>query len=103
MKVNTEKIISEFNRIKNLGFIKNTKKTHSDGTAGNTFETHLGVKENNLRDADFENFEVKTKKSLSGSWTTLFSKKPSHPKDGDSYMRQNWGIADNEYPQKIQN
>ena len=78
MKVNTKKIINEFNRIKELGFVKNTKPNHGDGTAGNTFETYLGVKENNLRDPDFEEFEVKTKKSLSGSWTTLFSKKPNH-------------------------
>ena len=98
MKVNTKKIINEFNRIKELGFVKNTKPNHGDGTAGNTFETYLGVKENNLKDPDFEEFEVKTKKILSGSWTTLFSKKPDHPEDGDSYMRENWGIADSEYP-----
>ena len=52
MKVNTKKIINEFNRIKELGFVKNTKPNHGDGTAGNTFETYLGVKEKAIARVD---------------------------------------------------
>ena len=51
-----QKIKSEFLRIKELGYLPNVKSDTNDGGAGNTFEHHLGVKENNLRDADFEQF-----------------------------------------------
>lgn len=99
MSVDASKIISEFKRIKNFGYVKNTKPNHHDGSAGNTFETHLGVQENNLKDPDFLDFEVKTKKKRSGSWISLFTLKPNNPKNGDNYMRNNWGISDDEYPQ----
>ena len=39
---------TEFKRIKSLGYIKNVKSDTNDGAAGNTFEYHLGVVENNL-------------------------------------------------------
>jgi hypothetical protein len=98
--MNIEKIKSEFIRIKSLGFLENVKSDANDGGAGNTFENHLGVTENNLKEADFEGFEVKTKKSYlkSKSPVSLFTLKPSHPADGDSFMRENWGIPDKRYP-----
>jgi hypothetical protein len=89
-----QKIKSEFLRIKELGYLPNVKSDTNDGGAGNTFEHHLGVKENNLRDADFEQFEVKTKKELSKAHMTLFSQKPTYPSDGDNYMREHYGIPD---------
>jgi hypothetical protein len=93
------RIEEEFKRIKNLGFIPNVKSDSNDGSAGNTFEEHLGVKENNLKEPDFENFEVKTKKNYmkSKSPISLFTLKPSYPDDGDSYMRKNWGVPDSRY------
>ncbi len=93
-----QKIKNEFLRIKSLGFLANVKSDSNDGGAGNTFEHHLGVKENNLRDADFEQFEVKTKKELSKAHMTLFSQKPTYPSDGDNYMREHYGIPDEEFP-----
>ena len=64
MRVNSTKVVKEFNRIKKLGFVENVKGDHHDGSAGNTFEHYLGVKENNLKDPDFLDFEVKTKKEI---------------------------------------
>lgn len=98
MSIDDTKIKSEFSRIKNLGYIENKRSDLNDGAAGNTFEDLLGVQENNLKNADFEGFEVKTKKQISGSWITLFSLKPDHPDNGDNYIRKNWGINDEEYP-----
>ena len=99
MSIDTTKLIGEFKRIKNIGFIKNVKPNHHDGSAGNTFESCLGVKENNLKDPDFLGFEIKTKKKKSSSWISLFTLKPDNPENGDNYMRNNWGIVDEEYPQ----
>ena len=99
MSIDTTKLIEEFKRIKNIGFIKNVKPNHHDGSAGNTFESCLGVKENNLKDPDFLGFEIKTKKKKSSSWISLFTLKPDNPENGDNYMRNNWGIVDEEYPQ----
>jgi hypothetical protein len=92
-------IEEEFRRIKNMGFIPNVKSDSNDGAAGNTFEEILGVRENNLKEPDFENFEVKTKKNYlkSKSPISLFTLKPSFPNDGDSYMRNNWGVPDSRY------
>ena len=59
-----DKIKSEFERIKRLGFIKSTRQNNKDGGIGNTFEDYLGVDENNLSDPDFEGFEVKTKRFM---------------------------------------
>jgi hypothetical protein len=93
--VDTSKIRNEFLRIKDLGYLRNVKEDSNDGGAGNTFEAHLGVKENNKKDPDFEEFEVKTKKYLkSKTLITLFSKSPTFPLDGDNYMRRNWGVPD---------
>jgi len=93
------RIEEEFRRIKKMGFIPNVKSDLNDGSAGNTFEEYLGVKENNLKEPDFENFEIKTKKNYlkSKSPISLFTLKPSHPADGDSYMRKNWGVPDSRY------
>lgn len=98
MAVSSDKIIAEFHRIKSLGFIKNTHSDHNDGSVGNTFETYLGVDENNLKDPDFEGFEIKSHRKKSKSWISLFTSKPDSPDNGDNYMRENWGVFDEEFP-----
>lgn len=95
------KVKSEFYRIKNMKFIENQRNYH-DGVIGNTFEDLLGVDENNKKDPDFLDFEVKTKRQFSKAATSLFSLKPTYPAGGDDYMRNNWGIPDPEgYPHKV--
>jgi len=102
MAVDSEKVRSEFQRIKSLGFVISDRPDaeKNDGAVGNTFETNLGVTENNLKDPDFEEWEVKTKRQFSKSACTLFSSKPTYPVGGDTYMRENYGVSDptGEYP-----
>ena len=81
------KVKFEFERIKNLGFVKSNRINNKDGGIGNTFEDYLGVSENNLRDPDFEGFEVKTQRQITSSYITLFSKSPSFPK-GTSLIKK---------------
>ena len=91
------KIIDKFNEIKKLGFVKNNRPGN-DGGVGNTFEDYLEVDENNQTEADFENFEVKSKRQFTKSYMSLYTKKPTHPENGDSYMRETFGVYDEEYP-----
>lgn len=88
---NLMKVRLEFERIKNLGFVKSTRKNNRDGGIGNTFEDYLGVKENNLKDPDFEGFEVKTKRFMNSSYITLFSKSPTYPKGANSLLKDKYG------------
>ena len=97
--MDTSRLKAEFYRIKDLGYVPNVKHDSNDGGAGNTFEHHLGVVENNLKQPDFEGFEVKTKKNYltSKSPISLFTLRPTSPADGDGYMRANWGEPDSVY------
>lgn len=92
-----DNIIQEFVRIRNLGFIKSNRSNHTG--IGKTFEDNLGVKENNIKDSDFDGFEVKSQRFLSGSKITLFTKSPSEPKHANSYLRDNYGKNDRTYPE----
>jgi len=96
---NLEKIKLEFERIKNLGFIKSTRQNNRDGGIGNTFEDYLGVEENNLKDPDFEGFEVKTKRFMNSSYITLFSKTPTFPRGANNILKEKYGeVRDPEFP-----
>lgn len=92
MKMNRDRIIREFRRIKKLGYLQ-SKRGHNTGI-GKTFEDYLGVKENNLKDPDFAGFEVKSQRELSNSYITLFTKSPSHPKGANRYLRDAFGKPD---------
>ena len=94
-----DKIKSEFERIKRLGFIKSTRQKNKDGGIGNTFEDYLGVDENNLSDPDFEGFEVKTKRFMNSSGVSLFSKSPTYPKGANRLLKEKYGeVRDPEFP-----
>jgi hypothetical protein len=96
---NIEKIVSEFNKIKNLGFVKSNRINNKDGGIGNTFEDYLGVEENNLKDPDFEGFEIKTQRELTSSYITLFSKSPSFPKGANAILKDRFGeVRDFNFP-----
>lgn len=99
-------IRKEFNRIKSLGPIEsiaeNKYSTRSDGAAGETFQFHLGrVARDNKKEADWEGWEVKSKRNTSTSATTLYSQKPTYPPRGDRYMLEKWGIPDEMFQQKL--
>ena len=94
-----EKVSNEFKRIKALGFIPSNRPNNKDGGIGNTFEDHLGVLENNLKDPDFEGFEVKTQRFLTSSYITLFSKSPSFPKGANAILKDKYGeVRDPDFP-----
>ena len=98
---NLETIKGDFQRIKELGFIETTRPNNKDGGIGNTYEDLLGVKENNLKEADYLGFEIKSKRKYNSSYISLFSKSPTHPKGGNSYLRENYGeVRDPEFPDK---
>jgi hypothetical protein len=98
--VDKQLITSEFERIRNLGFVKSTRQNNRDGGIGNTFEDHLGVQENNLRLPDFNEFEIKSKRKFNTSYLTLFSKSPSHPSGANSILKDKFGeCRDPNFPQ----
>lgn len=79
-----------------MGFIKSSR----DGNTGigKTFEDNLGIIENNKKDSDFDGFEVKSQRQLSGSKITLFTKSPSFPLKANNYLRLKYGKPDEKYP-----
>lgn len=91
-----QKIISEFNRIKNLGFVKSRRKNNTG--IGKTFEDYLGVTENNDKLPDFAGFEVKSQRALTSSFLTLFTKSPTGPNGANTYLRDTYGEEYEEYP-----
>lgn len=95
--MNSEKITNEFNRIKNLGFVKSNRSNNTG--IGKTFEDYLGVDENNHKGADFDGFEVKSQRDISSSYVTLFTKSPSSPKKANAYLKDNFGKPDSHYPE----
>lgn len=88
---NIEKLKQEFNRIKALGFVENTRPNNKDGGIGNTFEDLLGVVENNKSEADFYDFEIKSQRAFNTSVISLFTKAPEFPKGANSFLRETYG------------
>lgn len=95
------KLKKEFYRIKQLGYVENTRPKNNDGGIGNTFEDLLGVEENNKKEADFEGIEIKSQRYFSGSFISLFTKSPDYPKKANSYLRETYGeVRDESHPEK---
>lgn len=95
------RVKAEFERIRGLGYVLSVRPDaiKNDGAVGNTFESLLGVSENNLRDPDFEGWECKSQRQHTSSAASLFTRKPDFPVKADNYMREEWGMPDKEYPQ----
>ena len=89
---NKSKVIKEFKRIKTLGFIKS--KRFNDTGIGKTFEDYLGVDENNLKDTDFADYEIKSHRKTSSSYVTLFTKSPTLPSKANSLLREKFGTPE---------
>lgn len=98
MSLDFDKVKNEFQRIKLLGFVKSNRSNKNDGAIGNTFEDYLGVRENNLKDPDFAGFEVKSKRELTSSYLSLFTKSPSSPRGANAYLKNTFGKADEDFP-----
>lgn len=91
-----EKIITEFKKVKALGFVK-SRRANNTGI-GKTFEDYIGVVENNLEEPDLYGYEIKSQRSLSNSYVTLFTKSPTAPKGANAYLKDTYGTAYDEYP-----
>jgi len=92
---NKNKILKEFKRIKDKGFIKSRRK--NDTGIGKTFEDYLGVDENNLKDPDFAGYEVKSHRKSSSSYVTLFTKSPTSPDTANSLLREKFGTPEGSF------
>lgn len=86
-----QELTTKFLQIKEKGFVPNTRPNNQDGGIGNTLEDLLGIQENNLTQADFKDIEIKSQRLFSGSYITLFSKAPTHPKRANNYLRETFG------------
>lgn len=67
-----EELVKKLRKIKSLGFVKTVYA--NDGGVGATLEKLLGIKENNLKLADWGEVEIKAKREKSKSMLTLTSK-----------------------------
>lgn len=74
MNERIKKLKREFIRIKNKGYIKGITNNHS--SIGRTFENELNLPENNFSVPDYYGIEIKTRKSYSKSFITLFNMEP---------------------------
>lgn len=100
--MNTKQLISDFRKIQELGFIPSTRPNNRDGGIGNTLEDLLGVKENNLKEADYLGFEIKSQRQLTISKVSLFSKAPTYPDGANAFLKDRFGeIRDNSGHKKL--
>jgi hypothetical protein len=69
--MNLEEFKNKFQQLKSQGFVPSIRKGPTG--IGYTFETLLGLKENNLAIPDIENIEIKAHRDNSNSMITLFT------------------------------
>ncbi len=75
-----------------------SSRSHDTGI-GHTFEEKILEKEeDNLADPDLASLEIKSQRLNSASKMTLFTKSPSYPLRANTYIRDNFGIADEDFP-----
>lgn len=77
MEQTIEELQQKFLEIKQKGWIKNVRKGSTG--IGITFEHLLNIPENNFEIPDYNGIEIKTKRTYSKSYTTLFNAKPDGP------------------------
>ncbi len=69
--MNLEEFRKKFQKIKNMGFVKTMRKGPTG--VGYTFETLLGIEENNINGPDIEDIEIKAHRLNSTNLITLFT------------------------------
>lgn len=79
------------------------EQNSNDGLLGNIFEDLIGVVENNKRNSDYENIEIKTKNTKSNSKVTLFVYNIDSLKSASTEIRENFGSLDSESGKHIFN
>lgn len=87
---NKEQIIRTFRKVKKLGWVKSHRRSNTG--IGKTFEDYMGVVENNLDEPDLFGFEIKSHRSETSSYVTLFTKSPSYPARGaNAFLKEKFG------------
>ena len=92
-----ERVLESFKKdfllIKSKGFVE-SHRTHNTGI-GKTFEDLMDITENNSSLADYKDvLEIKSKRELSKSMLTLFTKSPTNPPGANSHLRLQYGHSD---------
>ena len=83
-------MIEAFYKVKNLGWVESHRRNNTG--IGKTFEDYVGVVENNLNEPDLFGYEIKSHRSESSSYVTLFTKSPSYPTKGaNAYLKDHFG------------
>jgi len=93
---NVRKMIEAFEIIKGKGFIP----SHRAGNTGigKTLEDAIGIIENNIDAPDLHGFEIKSHRELAKSRVTLFTKRPTMPKNANALLKDNYGTPDQRFP-----
>ncbi len=91
MYLNQNIAVETFQKIKNKGWHRNTKTVNGHGGHGNTLESCFGVVENNLKEPDWHNFEIKSVKEDNTSMISLFSSIPDYPNESGQYLINKYG------------
>lgn len=95
---NEELIIARFNEVRALGWVKSNRKNNTG--IGKTFEDYVGVIENNIDEPDLYGYEIKSHRTESSSYVTLFTKSPSFPKGANSILKDKYGSEYEDKPLK---
>ena len=69
---------------------------HGDQCLGNAFEDFIGKEEDNLSEADYHGIELKSHRESTTSLMSLFSKSPSSPRGVNTYLREKYGVEEEE-------
>lgn len=96
MRDDRQFIIDRFHEVKALGFVPSRRS--SDTGIGKTFEDYVGVVENNLAEPDLAGYEIKSHRELSPSFVTMFTKSPDFPCQANRYIRDTFGVPDDDDP-----
>lgn len=92
---NIGELLSLFIKISDMGWHRSTRSNNTG--VGKTFEDLLEKEEDNLKEPDFKGIEIKTQRSGSGSYSTLFTASPSGPVRGENTrLRETYGNVDPE-------
>ncbi len=97
MERNDKKFITDrYFEVKNLGWVISHRPNNTG--IGKTFEDYVGVVENNLAEPDLAGYEIKSHRSESTSYVTLFTSAPNFPKKANTILRDKYGtpLAENE-------
>lgn len=86
----------KFYQIKEMGWTKSIRKGSTG--VGITFENLLNINENNFEIPDFKGIEIKTKRSYSSAYTTLFNATPDGPGFHETArLKSNYGYPHSKY------